>query len=217
MSGGLRGPDPLLMTQRPLTAFPLLVRRVSGEDPVERAAGVGEHLLRLGLLGLGARVSELEERHADLAHRAHQLPGALAHVALDGVPGRAQLVGVPLDVAAAVVCQLVLLAALAGCDPHEPLVLELLQRGVDRARARTPDAVGALLDLLHQLVAVAWLLGEQHEQRRADVAAPGARPARWAEAGKSELRAAVAAAAARTGSASARHREPPQHSRVDRM
>ena len=53
----------------------------------------------------------------------------------------------------------------------QALVLELLQRRIDRAGARAPDAVTALLDLLHDLVAVARLLGEQQQRRRADVAA----------------------------------------------
>src|SRR5215218_261324 len=216
MSGGLRGPDPLLMTQRPLTAFPLLLRRVAGEDPVERAAGVGEHLLGLRLLRLGARVRQLEERHADLAHRAHQLPGALAHVALDGVPRGAELVAVRLDVGAALVGQRVRPAALSRLGADEPLVLELLQRRVDGTGARPPDAVGALFDLLHQLVAVARLLAEQHQQRRADVAAAGARAARRAEAGEAELLPAAAAAVrAAPARSAAAHREPAEQARVD--
>ena len=56
----------------------------------------------------------------------------------------------------------------------QALVLELLERGVDRAGARLPDALGAALDLLDQLVAVLRLLLEQQEQGGADVAAPGA-------------------------------------------
>src|SRR5215218_163594 len=204
------------MTQQPLTPFPLLLGRVASEDPVERAAGVGEHLLGLRLLRLRARVRELEQRHADLPHRAHQLPRALAHVALDVVPRGAQLVAVRLHVGAALVGQLERLTALAGRDADEPLVLELLQRRVDGAGARPPDAVGALFDLLHQLVAVARLLVEQHEQRRADVAAAGARAARRAEAGEAELLTAAAAAVrAAPARSAAAHREPAEQARVD--
>ena len=68
------------------------------------------------------------------------------------------------------------------CSPRrgrdEPLVLELGERGVDRAGARAPGAGAALLDLLHEAVAVARLLLEQEQDRGADVAASaGARGA----------------------------------------
>src|SRR5205807_3647390 len=65
---------------------------------------------------------------------------------------------------------------LLGAD--QPLVLQLRERGVDRAGARAPRAAAALLDLLHDLVAVARLLREQQQRRRADVAPAGAPPAR---------------------------------------
>ena len=61
---------------------------------------------------------------------------------------------------------------LDGLD--QALVLELLERGVDRAGARLPDALGAALDLLDELVAVLRLLLEEQEHGGADVAAPGA-------------------------------------------
>ena len=55
----------------------------------------------------------------------------------------------------------------------ETLVLELLEGRVDRAGARLPDALGATLDLLDELVAVLRLVLQEQEQGRADVAAPG--------------------------------------------
>ncbi len=61
---------------------------------------------------------------------------------------------------------------LDGVD--QALVLELLEGRVDRAGARLPDALGAALDLLDELVAVLRLLLEQQQQGGADVAAPGA-------------------------------------------
>jgi len=63
-------------------------------------------------------------------------------------------------------------ALLGGLD--EALVLQLRQRRVDGAGARAPDALAALLDLLHQRVAVARLLGEEQQDGGADVAARGA-------------------------------------------
>src|ERR1700722_4318241 len=71
-------------------------------------------------------------------------------------------------------------AALARAD--QALVLELLQRWVDRTGARTPHPVAALLHLLHDLVAVAWLLGQQQQRRGANVSAPGLAPATEATA-----------------------------------
>src|SRR5919197_3678039 len=86
----------------------------------------------------------------------------------------------------------------------QPLVLELLQRRVHRAGARAPHALAALLELLHDLVAVARLLGEQQQRGGADVAAARLRaadelrPARHAaEPRPAEERAAGAARPAR--------------------
>src|SRR5689334_6084527 len=58
------------------------------------------------------------------------------------------------------------------CRPSS--VRSYSRRRVDRAGARAPGALAAALDLLHEPVAVARLLGEQDEQGGADVAAPGA-------------------------------------------
>ena len=78
-----------------------------------------------------------------------------------------------------------LVDALAGLGrglADEFLVLELLQRRVDRARARPPHAAGPLGELLDDLVAVHGLLGEQREDRGADVAASCAAAERIARA-----------------------------------
>ena len=58
----------------------------------------------------------------------------------------------------------------------QPLVLEQLERRVHRAGARPPRAAAALLEPLHDLVAVHRLVGEHQQDRRAHVAALGARP-----------------------------------------
>ena len=73
-------------------------------------------------------------------------------------------------------------AGLGGGGLDEPFVLELLQGRVHRAGARRPVAAAALRDHLDDLVAVHRLLGEEGQDRRADVAAAGA-PA-GAEAGR---------------------------------
>ena len=90
--------------------------------------------------------------------------------------------------------------ALGGHD--EALVLEGLQRRVDRAGARRPSPAAALGDLLDHLVAVHRALAEQGQDGQAHVAAG---PAAAAEAGSAEPHAArvaagAAARAAPTGS-----------------
>ena len=76
----------------------------------------------------------------------------------------------------------------------QALVLELLQRRVDGARARRPVAAAPLGDDLDDLVAVHRLLGEEREDGGADVAAPGA--AAGAEERPAEAARAVAVAPA---------------------
>src|SRR5262249_21324621 len=56
----------------------------------------------------------------------------------------------------------------------QPLVLQQLEAGVDRARRRTPRALALVLDALHDLVAVAGALGQDRQQCGADVAPPPA-------------------------------------------
>src|SRR4029453_18732113 len=92
----------------------------------------------------------------------------------DLVPRDAERLAVGLDVRAALVGELEGAPSGGLVAVDEPLVLELRERGVDRARAGAPDAAAALLELLHELVAVARLLLEQEQDRRAEVAA--ARP-----------------------------------------
>src|SRR5262249_28339213 len=62
------------------------------------------------------------------------------------------------------------LAALDLLRRDQPLVLEQLERGVDRAGAGGPTAAGALLELLNHLVAMHGPIGEQREDSAADVA-----------------------------------------------
>src|SRR6202040_3276909 len=92
-----------------------------------------------------------------------ELVRSLADVAAHLIPGCRRVCIARLHRVPARVGESEELAALALLRADQPFVLELLQRWIDRAGARTPDAVAALLDLLHDLVAVARLLGEQQQ------------------------------------------------------
>ena len=85
----------------------------------------------------------------------------------------ADLVVVLLEVAAALVGESGELAATLACDGDVALVLEQGQCGVDRAGAGAPGAVRPSGHLLHELVAVHRLVGEQQQDGAADVTATG--------------------------------------------
>src|SRR5207244_11898548 len=109
------------------------------------AARLGEELHgALALLG-GAGGDDLHRRGAELHHQVAQLAGLLGEAATDGLPGLAELLAARLDVLAARVREgeHPAGALLRGLD--EAFVLELRQRGVDRAGARAPDALASLL------------------------------------------------------------------------
>src|SRR5699024_6760019 len=82
-----------------------------------------------------------------------------------------------------------------GVGGDQPLLLERPQRRVDRAGAGLPGGVRPLRDRRDDAVAVARLLGEQREDRPADVAAPAA-------AGAAETAAGAAEAGTETGTES---------------
>src|SRR5215813_11712506 len=63
------------------------------------------------------------------------------------------------------------LAAAALLTLDQALVFEQLQRRVDRAGARPPNATSALVEFLDHLVPVHRTLREEREDRRAHVAA----------------------------------------------
>src|SRR4029079_3991790 len=105
------------------------------------------------------------------------------------LPRDAERLAVLLDVGAARIGELEGAPSGALVAAHQALVLELGERGVDRPGARAPDAAAALLELLHELVAVARLLLEQQQDRGADVAAPRALAAPAAPAGAEAARA----------------------------
>src|SRR5262249_33790251 len=54
----------------------------------------------------------------------------------------------------------------ARVHAQKTFVFQLLQRGIDRARARVVRAARALGKTVHQLVAVAGLLAEERQQRQ---------------------------------------------------
>src|SRR4029077_16053018 len=146
-----------------------------------------------------------------LAHELAQLEGLAAHLAAHLLPRR-RLLGVSLlDEGSTLVGEREQLAPVALLRADQSLVLELLEGRVDRDGTRAPHAVAALLHLLHDLVAVARLLREQQQGRRADVAAarlapattraaPGAEPTEAAEAASRAVAEAVMPVAGPTAS-----------------
>src|ERR1700761_6298587 len=151
---------------------------IGGEDPVQRPAGVGQDLT--GLLHLSGRtgLADLRNGHQDLADQLAELHLAVVDAAGHRVPGRGQLVGVRLGVGPALVGEGErLAAAVGGLGLDQPLILELLERGVDRTRAGPPHPVGALADLLDDLVPVAGTFGQQRQRCGPDVTPAHPRPA----------------------------------------
>src|SRR3954454_8693721 len=157
-------------------------RSVAGEDPVDRFPGVGQCGLRLLDLVLVAGAADLDDGLDQRPDVLAQCELGIGHTLGDLLPGLADRLGVLLDVLAARVGQREHAPTVALLGTDEPLVLEQRQRRVNGARAGLPDPLRPLADLLHQLVAVAWLLREEGQDRRAHVSAP--RPwARWTESG----------------------------------
>src|SRR5579875_480866 len=164
---------------------------VGGEDPVEGPPGVGEDPGRLGELCRRPGPADLHRRHGHLVEDAAELDFGIVHAPGHGVPRRLQLAGVRLGVCPALVGQAErLAAAFTGLGADEALILQLLESGVDRPGARPPHAVGALADLLDDLVPVPRPLGQQRQRRRPHVTAPDPRPAREPRAERAAPRAA---------------------------
>ena len=130
--------------RRGLVALSGVARVVLGEDAVERATGVGEDLARLvGVTGGG----DLHGRGADLEHQAAHVHEAFVDAAGGRGEGIAELLAVVVDVAAALVGELVGALALELDGVDQALVLQLLEGGVDGARAGLPQAFGAALEV----------------------------------------------------------------------
>src|SRR5260221_3980781 len=156
---------------------------VSGEYPVQRLARIRQDLARVPHLGVGPRAHDLERGHGDLTDEVAHLDSRVSDRARHDVPGRPDLLWVRVNVGAALLGQPVAPAtAVARLGADQALVLELLQRGIDRTGARTPHAVAPLADRLDDLVAIHRLLGQQRQRRRTDVASLCPRPAHPAQA-----------------------------------
>src|SRR4051794_265296 len=119
----------------------LLGRLVRREDAVQPAASLGEELHGALALLRGARRDDLHGRGAELHHQIAQLAGLLREAAADGLPGLAELLATGLDVLATRVREGEHAAGALLRRLDEALVLELGQGGVDRSRARAPDAL----------------------------------------------------------------------------
>src|SRR5262249_31131435 len=156
------------------------------EDLVEPLARVGQDLHDLLQLLLGPRLADLLDGAEDLEPEAAKLDRRGARAAGDLLPG-CRLGRPALGLGPALVGQRVAVAALGLLGRDEPLVLEHLQRRIDGAGARLPDAAGALADLLDDLVPVHRSLRQQGEDRGPHVAAPRAAAHAVAPAGSERL------------------------------
>ena len=133
--------------------------------------GLGEDLDRRRLLGRRAGDRHLTGGDRDRAERVAQLELRRVDALGDVVP-RLAVAGLGRFLATGVGEREQALARL-GVGGDEALVLEELERRVDRAGARSPHAVGALLELLDHLVAVHRPLAQEREGGGAHVAPPG--------------------------------------------
>src|SRR5262249_50153674 len=168
-------------------------------------------------LGLAAVMGDLPRRDAHLHRQVDELAHALGHALSSLLPGIAELLAVLLDVGAARVGELEDVPAVARLAADQTLVGEQLEGGVHRAGARAPGALGALLDLLHHLVAVARLLVEQEEDGPADVAAAHPPPAAAGIRNAHLEEWALAAEAAGPGAAGAERPGTPHEEFVSSM
>src|SRR5437667_8518014 len=126
---------------------------VLGEERVKRAARVPEQGVGLRYLAGIADVADLGGRDRHLADLLEERADVVVRCADHLLPGR-QVRAALLDVRATAVRQRVRPASVDLLHPNKAFVLELCERRVDRAGARPPDSAGALLELLHDLVAV---------------------------------------------------------------
>ena len=125
----------------------------------------------------------------DLAYRREQLVHRVSQVWAIGRTGE---VGERIAESCAALLEIGATLSRKGDQPaaaflfgrDQTLILELRDRRIDRARARVPGAAGAVTHGLHDLVAVHWLVGKQHQDGCPHVAALGASatPAKWAAA-----------------------------------
>src|SRR2546423_12795007 len=162
---------------RGLVAVLVVRRRAAlGQDRFDALARLADHvadllhLVRVGRIGPHGVAQRARQLAGLAAHRAHLLaemlalqPGPPARVVgpflalLDkGIPGVGQPVGA---------------LAVDRRGRHQPLILQHLQRRVDRAGAGAIQTTGALLKLFDHVVAVARSLAQQVKQHILHIAA----------------------------------------------
>src|SRR6516162_3618887 len=119
---------------------------VLGEDPVQRPARLAEQAGRRRDLRGGAAAGDLTDGAGQLADGVTQVEDVIADVSADLLPrgsgGAPRLVGGLTGGG-----QGEDLLALGRVGGHQALILEVLERRVDRARAGCPDPAAAVGDL----------------------------------------------------------------------
>src|SRR5215468_8539840 len=159
---------------RSVGSFIALVLR---EQRVEGSARLGEDAASLGDLVCAAEAADLAGGHPHSPHFAEQR----ADVVVDGaghlLPWCTEVGAALVDVGPPGVGEHVRTTFVDLFGADQAFVLELGERWVDRPWAWPPDAVRALLDLLHELVAVPRSLRQEQQRRGADIATAGPRPA----------------------------------------
>ncbi len=146
------------------------------EQPVQAASGLDQQLAGLAGGGRAAHLRQLERGGHHLVQQVTELDGV--GTAAEGPWSAAAAARGRVGRGAACLGQLEDPPAVPLGSPHEPFVLQLLERGIDRAGARPPAAVAPSFELRDHLVAVHRLLGQEAEDRAAHVTALGPQAAR---------------------------------------
>ena len=139
------------------------------EDPVERSARLDQDLGGSRDLNLRAREQHLPRGQGHLTSGAHEFAAGSTGAGVRTLPGLAQLVALLNHERLAGVRENVGATASGGVDLDEPLVLQLLEYGIDGARTRTPRVIGSLRQFLDELIAVAGLLLQEDKHGGANV------------------------------------------------
>jgi hypothetical protein len=132
---------------------------VSGEYAIKLPAYLGQETAGLGDLAAVSSLRHLYGGCGNLPHEVTQLEQVLPIVLSRSLPRSPKLLPVLPHVGAALVGEMGDLTSLGLLDPHESFILQLLQRGIDGARARIPESLAALTYLLDDLVSVHGTLG----------------------------------------------------------
>src|SRR5919106_2059051 len=145
-----------------------VVGGVLGEESVEALAGLLEDLSGTRDLNIVARLGHLHDGRGDADPNVPEFGEGTAVVPHG--PRRRAALGAPGSFLSAGVGQVKDPFTVGVARPDEALVLELLERGVDRAGARTPHAAASFGELLDDLVAMHGLCRQQPEDGRPHIA-----------------------------------------------